>query len=124
MIPKILIIDDEKDFCWFVKKNLELEGEYSVSTAYSGEEALTLVCRAKPDVIILDLLMPKMDGRTIFAELKKDPSTASIPVILLTALDMFEAKRLVPGLSQEAYLTKPVKFAVLKDAINKVMKTR
>lgn len=118
----ILIIDDEKDFCFFVKENLESIGDYNVQAAYTGEDGLISARKDKPDLIILDLLMPKMDGRAVMAELKKDPLTAGIPVLILTALDFVEARRLMPDIPKEAYIAKPVKLLMLKKSIDSAIR--
>ena len=120
-MPKILLIDDELDFCWFIKENLELSGNYKVRCAYNGEDGLISAVRERPDLIILDLLMPKMDGRSVLAELKKNYATMDIPVMLLTAIDPAEARLRVPGLNKDAYLTKPVALETLKATINKLL---
>lgn len=120
-MPKILMIDDEKDFCFFIKENLELTGNYNVKYALSGEEGLASAVRDRPDLIILDLLMPKMDGRSVLTELKKNYATMDIPVMLLTAIDPAEARLRVPGLPKEAYLTKPIALETLRSTISKLL---
>ena len=82
---KVLLIDDEKDFCFFVKKNLELNGEFEVVCAYNGEEGFALAKQISPDIILLDILMPGMDGGDVKAALSAEPLIAHIPVAFLTA---------------------------------------
>ena len=81
---RVLVVDDEDDIRELCRVNLEFEG-YEVIDAADGEAALQLVRSDHPDVIFLDLMMPKMDGWEVLRQLKEDDATASIPVILLTA---------------------------------------
>ena len=82
---KILLIDDEKNFCFFVKKNLEITGEFEVITSDCGDEGIDLAREKKPDLILLDIVMPKMMGEDVAAVLIKDPKTKNIPLVFLTA---------------------------------------
>ena len=81
---RVLVVDDEDDIRELCRVNLEFEG-YEVIDAADGEAALQMARRDKPDVIFLDLMMPKMDGWDVLRHLKEDDATATIPVILLTA---------------------------------------
>ena len=82
---KILLIDDEEDFCFFVRKNLECTGEFEVITANRGEEGINLAREKKPDLILLDIVMPKMMGEDVAAALTNGPETKNIPLVFLTA---------------------------------------
>ena len=82
---KILVVDDEKDVLLTLEKRLTAEG-YSVITAINGTDALQLAKSKCPDLIILDLVMPGIDGGTVAEKLKDHPSTKGIPLIFLTAL--------------------------------------
>jgi DNA-binding response OmpR family regulator len=84
-MKKILIIDDEKDMMLMLEKRLTAEG-YSVITATNGAKAIALAKSQHPDIIILDVLMPGMDGGEVAEKLKEHSLTKSIPVIFLTAL--------------------------------------
>ncbi len=84
-MKKILVVDDEKDMLFMLEKRLTAEG-YSVITAANGTNAIALAKSQHPDIIILDVLMPGMDGGEVAAKLKEHPLTRSIPVIFLTAL--------------------------------------
>jgi DNA-binding response OmpR family regulator len=84
-MKKILIIDDEKDMLLMLEKRLTAEG-YSVITATNGAKAIALAKSQHPDIIILDVLMPGMDGGEVAEKLKEHSLTKSIPVIFLTAL--------------------------------------
>ncbi|MBF0492704.1 MAG: response regulator [Deltaproteobacteria bacterium] len=83
-MKKILIIDDERELTELMKDRLELEG-FEVSCAYDGVEGLLLATQEKPELILLDLLIPKMDGQQVYQTLKKNTQTASIRVIVFTA---------------------------------------
>jgi CheY-like chemotaxis protein len=82
---KILIIDDEKDALFILSKELASKG-YSVISADNGNDALKLAKSKYPDLIMLDIWMPEMDGLEVFARLGEDPKTKDIPVIFLTCL--------------------------------------
>ena len=82
-MKKILVVDDEKPISDIVKFNLTKEG-YEVSTAYDGEEALKMVPEVEPDLIILDLMLPKIDGLEVCREVRKN---YDMPIIMVTAKD-------------------------------------
>lgn len=106
MGKKILVVDDERHIVRLVQVNLERAG-YEVVTAYDGEEALQKVREERPDLIVLDIMMPKMGGFEVMKHLKADPTTRDIPVIMLTAkaqdADVFRGWQ--SGV--DCYLTKP-----------------
>ena len=83
--PSVLIVDDEQDVLTVLKKRLDAEG-WQVQTANGGAQALLLARTKKPDLVILDVMMPGMDGGQVAAELKKDPQTHEIPIMFLSAL--------------------------------------
>jgi len=103
---KILVVDDEQHIVRLVEVNLVRAG-YEVVKAYDGVEALEVVDREKPDMVVLDVMMPRMDGFETLKQLQANPRTQSIPVIMLTAkaqdADIF--KGWSSGVS--SYLTKP-----------------
>jgi two-component system alkaline phosphatase synthesis response regulator PhoP/two-component system response regulator VicR len=106
MPKKILVVDDERPIVRLVQVNLEHAG-YEVVTAYDGKEALEKVEQEKPDLIILDVMMPQMDGFEVMQRLQANPKTRDIPVIMLTAkaqdADVFRGWQ--SGVT--LYLTKP-----------------
>ena len=120
-MKRILIIDDEKDFCFFVKQNLELTGGHQVIVATSGKDGIAAAMRYKPDLIILDVIMPLMSGFEVLQELKAGKATTMIPVIMLTAVDTDEAKEKALGLYNEDYIVKPVAISELKAKIEAVL---
>lgn len=106
MPKKILAVDDEKHIVRLVQVNLERAG-YEVVTANDGKEALQKVQEEKPDLVVLDVMMPYMDGFEVLQNLRRNPSTREIPVIMLTAkaqdADVFKGWQ--SGV--DCYLTKP-----------------
>jgi two-component system alkaline phosphatase synthesis response regulator PhoP len=121
MKKKILIIDDEKDFCYFIKENLQLFGDNEVITTTSGKKGLQAASKEKPDLILLDIMMPGMDGFEVLKRLKRDMKTIHIPVIMLTAKNEEKAKMEAAGLYSVDYLVKPVETNVLKSKIDQVL---
>jgi len=120
---QILVVDDEPDVARIMAINLEFEG-YQVRVAYDGRQALEEVAREKPDCILLDIMMPEVDGWEVLRRLKSDPETASIPVIVVTARDT-DIDR-IKGFSGGAveYITKPFDTQVLKHHVRRVLGER
>jgi two-component system alkaline phosphatase synthesis response regulator PhoP len=103
---KILIVDDEKDIVKMLDYNLKKEG-FRTALAYDGEDALDLANRDNPDLIILDLMLPGMDGLEVCKTLKKENKTAKIPIIMLTAKTQEADKIVGLELGADDYMTKP-----------------
>jgi DNA-binding response OmpR family regulator len=103
---KVLVVDDEPSIVRLIQVKLVKEG-FEVLTAFNGEEALEKARSEKPDLILLDVMMPKMSGHTVCAELKKDTVLKTIPVIMLTAVGEFEQQLKGLQLGAAEYLTKP-----------------
>lgn len=120
-MKKILIIDDEKNMCLLIKQNLELTGHFRVIAAYSGKDGLAAAAREKPDLILLDILMPGMSGFDVLEKLKTSDATTSIPVIMLTAVGTEAAKEKAMSLYNEDYIVKPVQSDVLIGKIEEVL---
>ena len=112
----ILLIDDEANLLKMVGRRLQREG-YAVLTAGSGEEGLAVAERELPDLILLDIMMPKMKGRDVCARLKAAPATRHIPVIFLTALGLADHIRAGMVLGADDYIVKPFEAAELKERI-------
>ncbi len=83
---KILIIDDEEDFCKLVKKNIEQTGEFVVYIATNGEDGIGLVKEINPALVLLDIVMPGMDGAEVAAQIRDDESIQDTPIVFLTAM--------------------------------------
>ena len=102
---KVLVVDDEQDLCEILKFNLETEG-YEVDTAYSAEEALNLELKSY-SLLLLDVMMGGMSGFALAKKLKSEPSTASIPIIFLTARDTENDTVTGFNLGADDYISKP-----------------
>ena len=123
---KILVVDDEPDTIAFVSSVIEEMGGYSVLSATDGDEALQKARTEFPDLIILDVIMPKKDGFTTFCELKQDDKTVDIPIIMLSGLhemgDMVRAGAMPIDAKPELFIDKPIEPIKLKNLINEVLK--
>lgn len=106
MLQKILIVEDEVDIAALISFNLERAG-YRVDMAHDGREGLEKILHEQPDLVILDLMLPGMDGYAILKEMQRDPRTHSTPVLMLTAKSQTDDR--IRGLESGAddYLTKP-----------------
>ena len=113
----IMVVDDNPDIITIVKTILEGKG-YQVLSASSGQELLNLLTDRKPDLIILDIMMPEMDGLEVLGRLKAVAETASIPVILLTAKVQYEDVLGGYKLGADYYITKPFTSTQLVNWIN------
>jgi CheY-like chemotaxis protein len=108
----ILIVDDESQNRRLLEVLLGPEG-YLTRTASGGQEALASIAQNPPDLILLDYLMPVVDGRQVASKVKANPATRNIPIIMLTALDHREARLAALDAGVEEFLTKPVERAEL-----------
>ena len=119
---KILVVEDDEDILKLVQYNLDKEG-YRVEAAMSGEKALDAVAVAPPNLIILDLMLPGVDGLEVCQRLRRNPTTESIPIVMLTAKG--EESDIVTGLELGAndYVTKPFSPKVLVARIRALIRT-
>ncbi len=106
MKEKILIVEDEKDIVKMLEYNLKKEGFRTLSV-HDGEDALDLANREHPDLVILDLMLPGIDGLEVCKTLKKESKTTSIPIIMLTAKSQESDKVIGLELGADDYMTKP-----------------
>jgi two-component system, cell cycle response regulator len=120
---RILVVDDHPDNVEIINVRLSSRG-YSIETASNGEEALQKVRESPPDLILLDVMMPLMDGYEVSRRIKNDPDLPFIPIILVTARDSTQDK--VEGLDAGAddYLTKPVNFAELEARVRSMLRIK
>jgi CheY-like chemotaxis protein len=118
---RILIIDDEDDIREVAALSLETVAGWDVIVASSGAQGLLRAAEHRPDAILLDVMMPGMDGPTTFRELRKNPATAHIPVLLLTAKVQGPDQRRFADLGVEAILTKPFDPLTLASQMEKVL---
>ena len=103
---RILLVDDEPSVVKTVGKRLEIEG-FDVVVAFDGEEALAKARQAKPDLIILDLMLPKLDGYHVCAALRKDPQHQKTPIVILTARMDKQDEQMAMSCGANAYIRKP-----------------
>jgi len=103
---KILVVDDERDIVESLKRRLEREN-YEVVVAFDGEEAITKVKEANPDIVLLDLIMPKLNGFEVLKEIREKYKEKWRPIIIISAQDDMESFRKSYSLEADHYLTKP-----------------
>ena len=124
-MKKLLVIDDEEYFCRGVKKAIEMKRDLQVLTATRGDEGLRLARTQKPDLILLDIVMPGMMGTQVAEELLQDPDTASIPVIFVTAIvKKEEAEREMGFLGGRMFIAKPVVVDELLKKIDSLLSSQ
>jgi CheY-like chemotaxis protein len=104
---KILVVDDEEHIREIAAVSLELTGAWEIATADSGAEALRIAPQLRPDAILLDVMMPEMDGPTTFHHLQSDPATKDIPVIFLTAKVQAADRRRFTEIGVRSMIPKP-----------------
>ncbi|MCK9431170.1 MAG: response regulator [Candidatus Omnitrophica bacterium] len=117
---KILIVDDEVNFLKIIKLNLEAKG-YAVVTALEGEEALRKLKSENPDVVILDIMLPKLNGDEVCRCIRSDPVFNKTPVIMLTGKDADVDRIVARVIGADIYITKPSDLEQLNNAIKKVL---
>ncbi len=117
---KILVCDDERSIVRLIQVNLERQG-WEVVTAYDGKEGLEKIKSEKPDIVVLDVMMPYMDGFEVLKELRRDPDFQNLPVVMLTAKaqdkDVFEGYHF----GADVYLTKPFNPMELVSFIKRIL---
>jgi DNA-binding response OmpR family regulator len=120
MKKKILIVDDEKDMVDIVAIRLEAAG-YEWISAFDGEEGLDKARRERPDLIVLDLMLPKLDGYKVCRMLKSDEKYRDIPIILFTAQAQKKDSDAGKEAGSDAYIVKPFEPQVLIDKIGELL---
>lgn len=119
--PTLLVVDDEPEINKLVARIFEKRG-YRVNSALDGAEALASVKRERPDLLILDLNLPKVDGWEVCRQLKSDPATRSIPIIMLTAAHAnVDDAQIGLGLGADEYVAKPFVRAVLLHNVERLL---
>ena len=119
----VLIADDEVDIVETVKFMLESEG-FEVLTAFDGEEALKLARTAIPDIILLDVMMPKINGYKVSRLLKFDKKFQNIPILMVTARSQEEDRLIGEETGADEYITKPFEISEVIDLINKYLQVQ
>ncbi|MBN9419246.1 MAG: response regulator [Candidatus Eremiobacteraeota bacterium] len=121
--PKILVVDDDEHILRSLSQYLELE-DFNVVSASSGPEALTLFQQEKPDLLVLDVMMPGMDGFQVLETLRGNPDTAGVPVLMLTARDQHNDILKGYQMGATSYLVKPFNLDELVEAIREVFASK
>jgi two-component system, OmpR family, alkaline phosphatase synthesis response regulator PhoP len=116
MKPRVLVVDDESDFIQLLKYNLEKQG-FDILTAGDGMQALNIARRELPDVVLMDLMLPDIDGFSVCEILRSQPSTSKVPIIVVSALDgeYVRSRGIQAGVA--CCFTKPVDMKELGDSI-------
>ena len=117
----ILIIDDEEDFCLFIKRNLELTDNYKIIVATAGKKGIWLARLAKPDLILLDIMMAGIGGLEVLERLKGDEEKCNIPIVVVSARGDNATKEQAMSLHCDDYIVKPVKVEILISKIEDIL---
>jgi DNA-binding response OmpR family regulator len=120
-MAQILLVDDEQDLVWALRHSLSDEG-HEVLTAYDGVEALAIARRHRPDLAILDIVMPRLDGLQVCRRLRRDPTLAAMPILFLTQRSAIEDR--IKGLDEggDDYLVKPFNLEELKARVRALLR--
>lgn len=121
MVKKVLLADDEERILGLVQATLGADTRYEVILATDGEEALRACREERPDLVFLDLLMPKMDGYTVCRELKASPETSGIRVVMLTAMAQEADRRTAMRVGADDYMTKPFSPSALLSKVEEML---
>lgn len=121
--PRVLIVDDHPDNVEVLRARLEAMG-YRTVCAGDGEEALSQVHRSPPDLILLDVMMPRLDGNEVARRIKADKNLPFIPIIMQTALDSVENKVEGLGAGADDYITKPINFEELQARVRAMLRIK
>ena len=119
-MARILVVDDEPDVVEIVRIRLEQDG-HTILTAHDGREGLQSIFENKPDLIILDVMMPGIDGFEVAYQMKNNPLTVNTPIIMLTARADFGSIAKGWNLDVDNYVTKPFKLDELADTVKNVL---
>ena len=115
--PALLVVDDNDDNRYTLTRRLKRQGYDNVATAEHGRQALELMAARRFDLVLLDVMMPEMDGLEVLETMKSDPALRRIPVVMISALDELDSVARCVELGAEDYLTKPFNPAHLRDRV-------
>jgi len=118
---KVMVVDDEMDFVKITKINLEMTGRYEVMTISNAKDIVAQVRMFKPDIILLDIIMPRIDGLEACKMLRNDYECKKIPIIILSALDTDKDKLMIDKLGVSDFLMKPIEKDDLISKIEKAL---
>jgi CheY-like chemotaxis protein len=119
-MARVLVIDDEPDVRWLIRMSLERAG-HEVLAAEDGLRGIALAQKQRPEIIVLDLMMPVMDGYAVLAELAKDPRTADVPVVVLSARAIPDEAERATGAGARLFLEKPFDPDALTDELDALL---
>ncbi|HLE28815.1 MAG TPA: response regulator [Anaerolineales bacterium] len=122
-LPRILIVDDNEQLASVMQTALKRAG-FEAHTAFSGDQALAWLSQNKPDVIILDLMMPGMNGFSLLRQLRASEPSRTLPVIVLTARSDLESRRQSESAGASDFLTKPVRSPELVEHVRRALASR
>lgn len=114
--PRILIIEDDRDNMGLMRFMMEREG-YEVLDAYDGRQGLEVARATLPDLALVDLAMPEVDGWTVTRELKADPATRQIKIVVVTVRSLLEDRLKAQEAGCDAYITKPMSMTQLAEVV-------
>jgi two-component system cell cycle response regulator len=114
-MAKVLVVDDRETFRTLNAKILELDGHH-VTTAGSGRNALTIIRTEHPDIVLLDVMMPGMDGYQVCRQIKQDPETRDIIVVMLTAIPQDTSSRSFQA-GADGHISKPISPTEMRDLV-------
>ena len=120
--PLILAVDDISVNLTLLRSQLRFS-DYDIITASSGQEALDLIQSARPNAVLLDIMMPDMDGFEVLEAIRNNPATEELPVIMLTSVSEFEHHAHATMKGANGYLTKPLVTNQLIEALDAILKT-
>jgi len=123
MSAKILVVDDQLFMLRFMRQQLEPEG-YQLLQAHDGDEAIETILRELPDLVLMDLMMPRMDGLTALRQLRRERTTRSIPVIVLTSSSYEGMRREAEFSGAEMIMTKPFSPMLLRREVRRLVSDR
>ncbi|MCU7877693.1 MAG: response regulator [Candidatus Thiodiazotropha sp. (ex Lucinoma borealis)] len=123
MPKKILIVDDEPNIVLSVEYLMKREG-YQVATANDGQTALELLSETIPDLLILDVMMPRKNGFEVCSEIRADPTLSGLPILMLSAKGREAEVKKGVSLGADAYITKPFSTHDLVNMVNKLLKSQ
>ena len=119
----VLVVDDDPVILKLLEVNFEMEG-FTVLLAHDGEEGVSVARSERPDIVVSDIMMPRMSGLQLVEELKSDPDTSAIPIILLTAKAQMADIRAGTDAGADDYITKPFEPLELVDRVNRLIEPK
>jgi DNA-binding response OmpR family regulator len=117
-LPRILVVDDNEDNAHIIRDYLESKG-YPISVAYNGNEAMTLFASEKPSIVLLDVMMPGLDGWQVCREIKASPNGKEVRVVMVTALQDWMDKRQALETGADDFVEKPFELVKLGEVVER-----